>query len=545
MGKLRFSLTNIILWGVLILFCFLSENYALFSNNPKSGLNTQSTLLLTICILLVLVFYFFLEHKNNRVSFDKVLLPCFMVFGFLMILNIFRQSDRTLMSLDGTNEIVFSISMTDKLTASSQVLIWLSIIYGLIFVSNRFRLKDGIFRLIAKLYVIFILLSIVADLFYEFHTINEVLNSPWYQKGFCFIFGNGNVWALLVLTGILSAVVLSVRKFYLPYYISMLVMAVYLILTKSSACILIGAAVVFAYSLYEIIVLFKHNRKRAVQMLIVLSSIVVFAITMLIIVTNVNPISNTRIGSFIKGLFLGKKLDSISGRTNIWKGVINIVKGNTLDMLFGLGHVTGSNLFKLVAYDGYSYYGGLKSTHNAFLEILLRYGMLGLFVYISLLLLIVYCLALHIKAKNYRFAFLYGLVYLALLLHSVVESTTIFTPNVEGLYFGFIFILPILKILQKKRFDELKSNTISMEIEKGEIHVNVIVVLLIYFVVSVVVTKIVANFTNITVFDFFALLITEFLIGFVFIDKHTGDQINHRILYLNRNNIVKEKKNEE
>ena len=84
-----------------------------------------------------------------------------------------------------------------------------------------------------------------------------------------------------------------------------------------------------------------------------------------------------------------------------------------------------------------------------------------------------------------------------------------------------------------------------MEIEKGEIHVNVIVVLLIYFVVSVVVTKIVANFTNITVFDFFALLITEFLIGFVFIDKHTGDQINHRILYLNRNNIVKEKKNEE
>ena len=37
MGKLRFTLTNIIFWVVLLLSCLLSENFAVLNNDPLKG----------------------------------------------------------------------------------------------------------------------------------------------------------------------------------------------------------------------------------------------------------------------------------------------------------------------------------------------------------------------------------------------------------------------------------------------------------------------------------------------------------------------------
>lgn len=531
MGKLGFTLTSIIFWIVLVLSCFLSENYALFSANPGAGLSLQSASVLTGCLLLLLIVYFFFEHKNNKIGFDKVLLPCLIFFGLLMILNIFRQEDRTLLSLDGSREITVTYSFLDKFIAVSQVVVWLAIIYGIVFVSNRFRLSKESFRWLAKAYWAFIIIAIVIDLFYESSKIGEVFTSPWYQKGLQFIFGNGNVWAFLVVIGVLSALVLSVKKFFLPYYISMIVMTLYLFLTKSSTCIVISGAIIFLYSLYEIISLLKTNKKRALILLIVLSGAVVAAIVFVLLFINVGALANTKLGSLLRGLFLNKHFDSFSGRTNIWKGIIDILKQNTLDMFFGLGHGTGNKLFRLIANDGYSFYGGLKSAHNGFMEILLRYGIFGVVVYASLICLVIFSFLLHIRKKNYRFAFIYGLVFIAILFHSIFESTTFFTPNVEGLYIGLIFILPVLNVLQSKQFERLSDSLEKEEVKKEKISGQTVIVSFVFASISIFIAKVIAIVANTELFSSLVILITLLLLSLLITDIICKNNINNVVLF--------------
>ena len=531
MGKLRFTLTSVLFWMVLVLSCFLSENYALFVSNPSAGLSLQSASLLTACLLILLVVYYVFEHKNNKIGFDKILLPCLIFLGIMMILNIFRQENRTLLSLDGSKEITVTYSFLDKFIAVSQVVVWLSAIYAIVFVSNRFMVSKESFRWLAKAYWAFIIISIIIDLFYESSKVSEVFTSPWYQKGLEFIFGNGNVWAFLVVIGILSALVLSTQKFYLPYYISMVLMTLYLFLTKSSTCLVLSIFIVFAYSLYEIISLFKTNKKRATVLLMVLSGAVLAAISFVLIFINVDALAKTKIGSLLRGLFLDKRFDSFSGRTNIWKGIISILKENPLDLFLGLGHGTGNKLFRLIANDGYSFYGGLKSAHNGFMEILLRYGILGLVIYALLLCLIVFCFVLHIRKKNYRFAFIYGLVFIAVMLHSIVESTILFTPNIEGLYIGLVFALPVLNILHSKHFDGLKESLEKEEVAKEKIKGQTVLMSFVFVAISIFVTKIVSIFVAIDLFSSLIILITLLLLSLIIVDIICKNNINNVVLF--------------
>ena len=90
MGKLRFTLTNVLFWVALVLSCLLSENFAIFSANPMGGYSADSAFILTISIIGLLALYYFLEHKKNGLKFDKVLLPSLCIAGLLLILNILR-----------------------------------------------------------------------------------------------------------------------------------------------------------------------------------------------------------------------------------------------------------------------------------------------------------------------------------------------------------------------------------------------------------------------------------------------------------------------
>lgn len=544
MGKLRFTLTSIIFWIVLVLSCFLSENYALFVSNPNDGLSLQSASVLTVCLLILLLVYFFFEHKNNKIGFDKVLLPCLIFFGIIMVLNIIRQGDRTLLSLDGSKEITVTYSTFDKFLSISQVIVWLIVIYAIVFVSNRFRISKGSFCWLAKAYWAFIIVAIIVDLFYEHQKIGEVFTSPWYQKGLQFIFGNGNVWAFLVVIGVLSAMVLSVKKFFLPYYVSMILMTGYLFLTKSSTCIAISAFAIFFYTLYEVISLLKTNKKRALILLIALGSAIIVAIAAILLFINVDALASTKIGSLLRGLFLDKHFGSISGRTNIWKGVINILKDNSLDMFLGLGHGTGNKLFRLIAIDGYSYYGGLKSAHNGFMEILLRYGILGLVIYVALIGLIIFSFVLHIRKKNYRFAFIYGLAFIAILFHSVFESTTFFTPNLEGLYITIIFALPVISTLQSKHFNELKESLENEEISNEKIKAQTVFVTIVLFVASILITKIASNVANLELFSALIILITLLLISLVIADIICKNNINSVVLLDFKKRFMRNNENE-
>ena len=167
--------------------------------------------------------------------------------------------------------------------------------------------------------------------------------------------------------------------------------------------------------------------------------------------------------SFITGSIFQKDFVTMTGRSSIWIKIFELLKGNPLDLIFGLGHITGNKI--LVEYST-----TFRTAHNAFMEVVLRYGLLGACIYIGIIGLAIFGLIKHILKKNYRFTFIYGICFIAILAHSMTESTTLFTPNVGGLYFSFVFVLPIMNIIHEKRFNELKVDVVTTNVEKKKVN---------------------------------------------------------------------------
>ncbi|MBO4667262.1 MAG: hypothetical protein J5666_03945, partial [Bacilli bacterium] len=198
MGRLRFTLTNIIFWVVILLSCLLAENIAIFSETPQSGFETLPLYLLSFGIIALLIFYYVLEHKRNGLTMDKILLPCLVVFGLLMIITIFRQGDRTFTNWDATDTFSISFTFSERLLASLQVVIWMMVLYAIIFVYNRFRLNNNSYRWIPKIYLLLTIAFVIIDFFYEIDTISGIFNGTYLGDGVQFVLGNSNVWALVI-----------------------------------------------------------------------------------------------------------------------------------------------------------------------------------------------------------------------------------------------------------------------------------------------------------------------------------------------------------
>ncbi len=485
MGKLRFTLTNVLFWVALVLSCLLSENFAIFSANPMGGYSADSAFILTISIIGLLALYYFLEHKKNGLKFDKVLLPSLCIAGLLLILNILRQGFRSFISYSDMWYFDIAFSRWERILASLQVVIWLAVVYALVFVYNRFRLNKESYRWIAKLYLIGTLLMCLVDVFMEKDTIISILGGSGSGAELTFVMGNANVWSLLIFSGILTAIVLSFKRYRWYYHAAMFVLFLYNTLTTCATTIYITFVAIAAYTIFEIFSRYKTSKKQSLKWLFIylgacLAALVLFGV---LIIARVPMFYNLWL--FISRDIFAKNVNTLSGRTDIWFRIWHFMSENPVDVVFGLGHYTGSAIFQ--EYMGYT----VKSAHSAFMEMFLRYGLIGLAIYLGIIGLTVYCFIRHIKEKNYRFAFIYGLCFLCILGHSMTESTTLFTPNVGGLYFSFVFVLPVLNIIQRKHFKELKDDLMTVEVSKKTINKTDLLAMFIYTAFAVIITKII------------------------------------------------------
>ena len=512
MGKLRFTLTNIIFWIVLMLSCFLSENFAVLTNDPLKGFSLDSAFILTGAVIILLGLYYFLEHKKNKLTFDKILLPAISIIGLTLILNIFRQDSRTFTDYFGTGTLTFVFPIEGRIFAILEVVVWLSILYALVFVYNRFRLNKESYRWIAKVYLIAVIALVAIDVVIEADTIVEILRGTHSDGGLEFLMGNANVWSLLIFSGILSAIILSHKHFKWFYYVTMMALWTYNLLTICTTTILLSGLALFAYTVYEILSYFRENKKVALKHLLIYLGCCFSIVLVVGILTLIRVPMFVNLWKFVDRTFGAKDTSTFGVRINIWNRVFGLVSTNTLDFLFGLGHHIGPSIFKEYMKD----YFPVKSAHNAFMEMFLRYGLFGALVYLGIIGVTIYSLILHFKKKNYRFAFIYGICFLAILGHSITESTTLFTPNVGGLYFSFVFVLPIINIIQEKRFKELKEDVINAPSVKEKVSRSFYLNLFIVAALSAVVTRFIKQVLRLDLFSSI-LVILGFIILYLIV----------------------------
>ena len=452
MGKLRFTLTYLLFWFAIIFSCLLAENFSLFTNDHMGGMEMGSLYLLSFFTILLLVFYYFLERKYNRIKLDSVLLCGILTFGLISILTVYFQGTRTF--TDGIDGAVGTISFSPevKFQYILQIIIWCAVLYGTLYAITRYSISRKLLKWLAFVYIVGLLACAIVDVFMEANKIIGIFSGA-YQGDITFVVYNSNVWGHLLLIGVLSCIVLCLKHFKPYYYAAMVFFFIMIVFTSCATAVFVSLTVMIAYTVFEIIAMFYKNRKKLFTYLAAyIGGLVIFVtVFALMVVVNVDIFSN--LWRFIFKEILNKDYSTLTSRTGIWASVFGLLSKNPIDFIFGLGYKTGNAIFTtyFMTYRDANF--AIRSTHNGFIEIFLRHGLLGVLAYTALLSTFIFGLVRLTKIKQYRVAFLYSLCFFGILVHGIAESTTFFTPNIGGMYATLIFFLPVAK---ETKYDRLK-----------------------------------------------------------------------------------------
>ena len=512
MGKLRFTLTYILFWFIIVFSCLLAENFALLSSDHMGGMNGNSLVLLSLFVIFALLFYFFVEHKKNKITFDKILLPIIAIFGLVSIVTIWWQGIRVFDNEWKFLRVAVAFSPEQKFLYSLDVLIWCAVLYGVLFIFNRFSISRKLFKWLPFVYIVGILICSLVDVVIEFDDIVQILtNSSDYAKGgMTFIVYNSNVWGMLLLIGLLSCVVLSLKKFHHFYYFTMIHLFIMIVLSSSSTSTFVGFGVIFLYTLYEVLSTIKTNRKKALIAVVLYVGGVILSFSLVFILSALNvPIAKSFV-SFIKNSILFKDYSTLTNRRGIWASVYHLLLESPIDFIFGCGYKTGNIIFSTyyeVIQSGFP----ARSAHNGLFEVFLRHGVLGLLFYAFAFVPFALGIIKLINKKQYRFAFIYSLCLIGIMGHSLTESTTFFTPNIQGMYLTIVFYLPVANITKDKYFERLKEETVQLPQEETSIDRNKAY----YFVETLLMGSIIALAASLLInirYNDFSILIA-YLIG--------------------------------
>ena len=229
MGKLRFSLTSIIFWVALALSCFLFEDINVFSQTSNSSIGNRSALIMSFSIIGLLVMYFALMYKKNNLKTDKVILALFGVFALLLLWNTIRFDCFSYVEFWKNNDVVnIKYSAIDRLISASKLIIWLGLLYAILFSNNR----NQNHKWLAKTFLAITLLFVIISVFTEWDKIAASISGNLDGNAVSLFFGNGNVFGLIILSGIITALILLKDKFVWYYYAIMVLLSAFLFFTQ-------------------------------------------------------------------------------------------------------------------------------------------------------------------------------------------------------------------------------------------------------------------------------------------------------------------------
>ena len=456
MGKLRFTLTYLLFWFIIVFSCLLAENFALFSSDHMGGMSIDSLIMLSLFVIFLLVVYYVRERNRNKITFDKILLPIIGIFGLVSIATVWWQTDRSFLTL--TDDVVtVSFSVQEKVSFTLQIIAWCAVLYGILFVFNRYSISRKWLKWLTFAYVAGVFACTIADIIMEFDDIVAICTNTYTGGGLSFIIYNSNVWANIILVAVFSCIILCIKKFNPFYYALMIHFFVMIVFASCTTSVYISGAAITAYTLYEIFSKFKDRKRYAAKLLFLYFSVLLFLLGFITMMISLNVPLFANLWTFFNDHIVRKDYSSLTSRTGIWASVFHLLCERPIDLIFGLGYKTGNAIFT-------RYYatqsGGFeaRSAHNGVVEITLRHGLFGLLLYLALLSAFIVGIVKLLKNKKYRVAYIYGICFLGILAHSVTESTMFFVPNIEATYLTMIFFLPVVNASKEKYFLELNKD---------------------------------------------------------------------------------------
>jgi len=188
--------------------------------------------------------------------------------------------------------------------------------------------------------------------------------------------------------------------------------------------------------------LFKKQKRKHI---LIISSIIAFCVVLLNNINYEESIKDFRGGSLFKRIewsFLKGKLDT--SRPENWRSVLSVSKNN---ILIGIGSDGGMHELQKYRNERSESYINKHNAHNQYLEVLLRFGIIGLTVYLFLIYLLIITA---LKSKDKTF----GWFLIVFIVSCLVES---YLQRQIGLTF-FVFYALMFNTFYKFEFSKTTHN---------------------------------------------------------------------------------------
>ncbi|MBO4856572.1 MAG: O-antigen ligase family protein [Bacilli bacterium] len=467
MGKLKFTLSNIWFWVALIAVSFLTENLSLLTTNFKQGFNAATLGILSAGCLLCLFLYYFINHKENKIKLDYVLLPGIAIVGLSLLLGIWLQQTSVVPYADGSDSITVSFSNYEKIRASIILVLFLGVAYAFTFMMNVNRPGHRIIMLMACVGIGAAVVSVIYSLATEMNVYIAIFKGDEVRNlSIDSFYGNKNYYGGILFIGILTCFIANYYRPRLHWYI--LICALYVILVSTAAVLpsLICTIAVPVYLLEEIVRFgLKHKWKYFVFAIIAL--MLLFALIILFYWGTTHSWKGfIGLDTYISQTFQAKDFLTYSGRTQIWQTVIPLCFDSPIHMIFGHGFMLSEKLLVAVTGAMYNRADGVKTTHNGYLEIMFDYGAIGLIVHVLLVCYFIYCAIRLLMEKRIHFVFVYSFVVLCCAAFNFCESSSFFDIGVKEIYMTMVFMMPVIAEYKMSRHPEKIEELKNLPVER-------------------------------------------------------------------------------
>lgn len=458
---------HIIFWITLILVAYFAENVVLLdSGNFQRTFSTVEYVLLTFVILILVGYYFYIEYKKNDYKPNIWLIVILFILGIVgsigLILTPNLQHFITVEMVNGTEAFVtreFIVSSQDKF--HSFLFLFVALIGVYLQVAILPRLVSFKKYLLFLLYAVVVvsIISIFASYFLDENTYLHLYQHGLvgYKFPMSFLF-NRNMYALTLMFGTFALYYIISLKPKWYNHLVLLFIVVNMFFTFSKAAIGITLITYIINFVYRMVLTFKKHKRRNLFFLI----IIVITITFLFLLLPFPGLDNltflNKPRRFINDYFINLGPSTFSSRIKIWDKTNEIMTSNFF--IFGRGlrifnDTLAIYMFKITDPTPLT----TAFSHNGFVEIFGQFGIIGLIIYLLGLVILVGVI-FYVSTKNKQIGFPSILVLIAFLFYTMVETSTLFDPTIEGIVTTMLVALPSLSWLYHKKRPEVNNEII-------------------------------------------------------------------------------------
>ena len=469
MGKLKFTFSNLWYWAALILTCTITENLMHMTSSPKAGFNYSGLIIISIACIACLFMFYFASHKENRVKVDWILLPGIIIVGICLLVGIWANKGMTIPFENGTGEIEVSFSFYERLRATIILFIFLALMYAMLFVSRTNGFRNRVIIFVALVGISAALISLTYSLIAENAKYAAIFKEDYdFSIEIYSFYGNKNYYGGVLFIGFLSCII---SNYYKPRFYKYLLMLIFSLALMASAAMLptliaIGGLIIY---LFEEIARFSF-KKRWICMLFAL--ITLLSLLALIIVFYYGVSHEWKgfngLDQYLSEVFHKKNFSTLSGRIKIWKKILPYCFDSTFHTIFGHGFmISEKTILGITAAMANGSSGGVRTTHNGYLQVAFEYGVIGIVVHIALIGFFLYSCVRMLMEKKFHFVFVYLFVGLCAATYNFCESSSYFDAGTKELFMTQLFAVPVMveakMVSNRKKIEEIHSIEVNEE----------------------------------------------------------------------------------